>query len=43
MMLAPFPYILTRIILLILPFMALQSLEPDVYRTIEWTIFIPNI
>ena len=43
MMLAPFPYILARIILLILPFMALRSLEPDVYRTVEWTTFLPHV
>jgi predicted metallopeptidase len=43
MMLAPFPYILARIILLVLPFMALRSLEPDVYRTVEWTTLIPHV
>jgi hypothetical protein len=43
MMLAPFPYILARIILLVLPFTALRSLEPDVYRTVEWTTLIPHV
>jgi len=37
------PYIIARFTLLVLPFMALQSLPPASYQTVQWTTFIPHV
>jgi hypothetical protein len=37
------PYIVARIMLLVLPFMALRSLPIDAYQTVHWTTFIPHV
>jgi hypothetical protein len=36
-------YIIARFMLLVLPFMALRSLSPDTYQTVQWTTFIPHV
>lgn len=36
-------YVLARAVLLILPLLALRSLPPMAYQTIEWSLFIPHI
>lgn len=36
-------YVISRFVLLVLPFMALRSLPPDAYKTVEWTTFIPHV
>jgi len=36
-------YILSRLVLLILPFLTLRSLPPTAYHTVDWTSFIPHI
>jgi hypothetical protein len=41
--LAIIPYIIARLTLLVLPFMALRSLSPASYQTVQWTTFIPHV
>ncbi|KAH9959116.1 hypothetical protein BC827DRAFT_1216279, partial [Russula dissimulans] len=36
-------YILSRLVLLTLPFLCLRSLPPAAYHTVQWTSFIPHI
>jgi len=36
-------YIVARVTLLVLPFVDLKSLAPEVYKTVEWTTFIPHV
>ncbi|KAH9959087.1 hypothetical protein BC827DRAFT_1135266 [Russula dissimulans] len=36
-------YILSRLVLLTLPFLCLRSLPPAAYHTVHWTSFIPHI
>jgi hypothetical protein len=36
-------YVIARIILMVLPFMSLRSLPPEVFKDIQWTDFIPHI
>lgn len=36
-------YIISRLALLILPFMALRSLPSAAYQTVRWTTFIPHV
>ena len=36
-------YIMARVTLLVLPFMALRSLPLDAYQTVPWTTFIPHL
>ncbi|KAH9952718.1 hypothetical protein BC827DRAFT_1148303 [Russula dissimulans] len=36
-------YVLSRLVLLILPFLTLRSLPPAIYHTVHWTSFIPHI
>lgn len=36
-------YIMARVTLLVLPFIALRSLTPEVYQTVQWTTFIPHL
>lgn len=36
-------YIIARLVLLVLPFMALRSLPHDAYQTVQWTTFIPHV
>jgi len=43
LILAVVPYIFARITLLVLPFMALRSLSPAAYQTVQWTTFIPHV
>jgi hypothetical protein len=38
-----FLYILSRLVLLMLAFLSLRSLPPEIYRTVHWTSFIPHI
>ncbi|KAH9959073.1 hypothetical protein BC827DRAFT_1135199 [Russula dissimulans] len=38
-----FLYVLSRLVLLILPFLCLRSLPPAAYHTVRWTSFIPHI
>ncbi|KAH9959070.1 hypothetical protein BC827DRAFT_1135276 [Russula dissimulans] len=38
-----FLYVLSRLVLLILPFLCLRSLPPAAYHTVHWTSFIPHI
>jgi len=38
-----FLYVLSRLALLILPFLTLRSLPPATYHTVDWTSFIPHI
>lgn len=37
------PYIVCRLILLVLPFCALRSLPAGVYQTVPWTTYIPHV
>jgi len=39
----PFLYIIARIVLLILPFMALRALPPGAYVQLDWVSFLPHI
>jgi hypothetical protein len=36
-------YILSRVALLVIALMSLQSLPPGAYETVHWTIFIPHV
>ncbi|KAH9959109.1 hypothetical protein BC827DRAFT_1216185 [Russula dissimulans] len=36
-------YILSRLVLLTLPFLCLRSLPPAAYHTVQWTSFIPHV
>jgi len=36
-------YLIGRVILLVLPFMALRSLPAEAYQTVQWTTFIPHV
>lgn len=36
-------YVAARMVLLVLPFVLLRHLSPDVYCTISWTAFLPHI
>jgi hypothetical protein len=38
----PFPYVVFRLILIVLPFAALRNLPALAYRTVEWTNYIPH-
>jgi hypothetical protein len=38
-----FLYILSRLLLLMLAFLSLRSLPPEIYYTVHWTSFIPHI
>ncbi|KAH9953839.1 hypothetical protein BC827DRAFT_1145267 [Russula dissimulans] len=38
-----FLYILSRLVLLVLPFLCLRSLPPAAYHVVHWTSFIPHI
>jgi len=38
-----FLYVLSRLVLLILPFLSLRSLPPATFHTVQWTSFIPHI
>jgi len=38
-----FLYIIARIILLILPFVALRALPPGAYVQLNWVSFLPHI
>ncbi|KIJ63525.1 hypothetical protein HYDPIDRAFT_133946 [Hydnomerulius pinastri MD-312] len=38
-----FLYITARLLLLITSFTTLQSLPPEAYQTVQWTLFIPHI
>ena len=35
-------YIIGRLVLLVLPFVSLQSLPLSAYQTVRWTMFIPH-
>jgi hypothetical protein len=39
----PVPYVISRLILLVLPFYALRSLPAEVYQTVPWTTYIPHV
>jgi hypothetical protein len=39
----PILYLLSRVALLVLAFMALRSLPPSALQTVQWTTFIPHI
>ncbi|KAJ7903369.1 hypothetical protein B0H14DRAFT_2664676 [Mycena olivaceomarginata] len=41
--LLPLIYVLARIPLLFLPFMALRSLPPAVFADINWSVYIPHL
>ena len=43
MILMSFLYIIARIILLVLPFVALRALPPDAYVQLDWVSFLPHI
>jgi hypothetical protein len=36
-------YILARVTLLVLPFIALRSVVPEAYQTVQWTTLIPHV
>jgi hypothetical protein len=36
-------YIISCVILLVLPFMSLRSLPAEAYQTVQWTTFIPHV
>ena len=36
-------YLIGRLMLLVLPFMALRSLAAEAYQTVQWTTFIPHV
>ncbi|KIK62344.1 hypothetical protein GYMLUDRAFT_243000 [Collybiopsis luxurians FD-317 M1] len=36
-------YILSRVVLIVVPFLALRDLPPAAFETVEWTSFIPHI
>ncbi|KAI9509503.1 hypothetical protein F5148DRAFT_1282927 [Russula earlei] len=38
-----FLYMLSRLVLLVLPFLSLRSLPPAAYHVVRWTSFIPHI
>jgi hypothetical protein len=38
-----FVYVVARAILMVLPFISLRSLPPNVYKDVEWTSFIPHM
>jgi hypothetical protein len=38
-----FLYIIARIILLVLPFVALRALPPGAYVQLNWVSFLPHI
>src|SRR5712672_2576165 len=38
-----FLYILTRLALLVLPFLCLRSLPPAAFHVVDWTSFIPHV
>jgi hypothetical protein len=38
-----FLYVLSRLVLLILPFLCLRSLPPAAYHVVHWTSFIPHV
>ncbi|KAH9959060.1 hypothetical protein BC827DRAFT_1135327 [Russula dissimulans] len=38
-----FLYILSRLVLLGLPFLSLRSVPPEIYHTVHWTSFIPHM
>jgi hypothetical protein len=39
----PLPYVLCRLILLVLPVIQLRSLPPDAFTVVPWSTFIPHI
>jgi hypothetical protein len=42
-LLSPIPYLLARVALLVLAFMALRSLPHSALQTVQWTTFIPHV
>jgi hypothetical protein len=38
-----FLYVLSRLVLLVLPFLCLRSLPPAAYHVVHWTSFIPHV
>ncbi|KAI9457145.1 hypothetical protein F5148DRAFT_984224 [Russula earlei] len=40
---SPLLYMLSRLVLLVLPFLSLRSLPPAAYHVVHWTSFIPHI
>jgi hypothetical protein len=40
---ASFLYLISRLMLLILPFMSLRSLPAEAYQAVQWTTFIPHV
>lgn len=36
-------YVISRLLLLVLPFIALRSLPVEAYQTVQWTTFIPHV
>ncbi|KAI9508453.1 hypothetical protein F5148DRAFT_905941 [Russula earlei] len=42
-LLSPLLYMLSRLVLLVLPFLSLRSLPPAAYHVVHWTSFIPHI
>ncbi|KAI9510747.1 hypothetical protein F5148DRAFT_1274645 [Russula earlei] len=40
---SPFLYMLSRLVLLVLPLLSLRSLPPAAYHVVHWTSFIPHI
>jgi hypothetical protein len=39
----PLIYIISRLLLLVLPFISLQSLPPSAFDIVHWTTFIPHV
>jgi hypothetical protein len=37
------PYIVRRVMLLVLPFLTLRALPPEAYQSVHWTEFIPHL